>query len=150
MGRSGIGIYGFDPEEKDHNLKPILKLKARIFEIKKIKKGEEIGYSYTFKAPKDMIVGVLALGYSTGLRRELSNKGFVKFGNKFLPIVGRVSMGMASVDLTGVKAKVGDEVLVYSDNPKDRNSVSNVANMCSTIPYEILAKISASIPRYIL
>ena len=150
LGRAGIGIYGFDPEEKDKSLKPVLKLKSTITQIKKVKKGEELGYSFTFKAKKDMRIGVIPLGYSNALSRSLSNRGIVKVEGHFCPIVGRVNMGMTTIDLANTSAKLGDEVLVYSDAPKDKNSVSNVAKMCGTIPYEIVTAISASIPRIVL
>lgn len=150
LGRAGIGIYGFDPEEKDKNLKPILKLWSTVFQIKNLKKGEKVGYGFTFEAQKDMKVGILPLGYSNGLSRQFSNVGFVKVDDKFCRIVGRVNMGMTCVDLSGIKASEGDRVLVYSDNLKDKNSVSGVSKLCDTIPYEILTRISESIPRIVL
>lgn len=149
LGRAGIGIYGFDPDEKDKNLKPALSFWSTIFQIKNLKKGEKIGYGFTFEAPKNMRVGILPLGYSNGLSRQLSNIGWVKVGNKFSPIVGRVNMGMTCIDLSNVNASVGDRVLVYSDNPKDKNGISNVAKLCETIPYEILTRISDSIVRMV-
>lgn len=149
LGRSGIGIYGFDPEEKDKNLKPALKLWSTIFQIKNLKTGEKVGYNFTFEAPKDMKVGILPLGYSNGLSRSLSNIGYIKIDNKFCPIIGRVNMGMTCIDLSKTKARVGDKVLVYSDNVKDKNSISEVARLCNAIPYEILVRISDSIARIV-
>lgn len=149
VGRSGIGIYGFDPEEKDKNLKPALKLWSTIFQIKSLKKGEKVGYGFTFEAKRDMKIGILPLGYSNGLSRQLSNIGFVKVGNDFCPVIGRVNMGMTCIDLSYVSAHEGKRVLVYSDNPNDKNSVSEVAKLCNTIPYEILTRISDSMVRII-
>lgn len=149
LGRSGIGIYGFDPEEKDKNLKPALKLWSTIFQIKNIKKGEKVGYDFTFEAKREMKVGILPIGYSNGLSRQLSNVGYVKIGKVFCPIIGRVNMGMTCIDLSVTKVSEGDRVLVYSDNPKDKNSIAEVAKLCKTIPYEILTNISDSMVRIV-
>ncbi len=150
LGRSGIGIYGFDPEGKDKNLKPVLKLWSSIFKIKNLKKGEKVGYGFTYEAERDMKVGILPIGYSNGLSRSLSNIGCVKVGQKFCRIIGRVNMGMTCVDLTNVKAGEGDRVLVYSDNSKDKNSISEVAKLSDTISYEVLTRIPDSIVRNVL
>jgi len=145
--RPGLALYGLDDDLK---LKPCLKLITHIAQIKKIKKGESVGYNGTYKAKKDTLIGVLPIGYNDGVDRELSNKGFVRLFDQFCPIVGRVSMNITTIDISGINAKMGDEVMVYSDNLKDKNSIENTAKICKKIPYEILVNLAESTKRIVI
>ncbi|MFO8078908.1 MAG: alanine racemase C-terminal domain-containing protein, partial [Armatimonadota bacterium] len=85
-----------------------------------------------------------------GLDRRLSNKGFVKVKEKFCPILGRISMNITSFDVTNIdNLNVGDEVLVISDNPKDKNSVIEISKTYNTIFYVVLADIHPHLKRII-
>ena len=141
MARVGLKLY---------LQKPILKFISHLAQVKKIKKGERVGYNGTYKIKKDTIIGVIAAGYYDGVDRGLSNKGFVKIKAEFSPIIGRVSMNMTTVDLSNINAKVGDEVVIYSDNPKDKNSIENSAKICGKIPYEILVHLVQGTKRVIV
>jgi alanine racemase len=103
VGRLGIGLYGINqsPFEK-LNLQPALEMVSIISSIKKIKSGEKVGYGITFTAPKDMVVATVPVGYNEGVDRRLSNIGFFKVADVDCPLVGRVSMNMSSIDVTGV------------------------------------------------
>lgn len=148
MARVGLALCGIS---HDHNLKPVLTLKSKIIQIKKLKKGMRVGYSGTFTAKKEMLLGVLPLGYYDGLDRRLSNKGSVLVNGTICPIIGRVSMNITTVDLSKLdNPYIGQEVIVYSDNPKDPNSIENAAKLCKTIPYVILVHLAASIKRVII
>jgi alanine racemase len=150
VARAGISLYGYDPEGKDKNLRPALRLITTLTQVKRLLEGEKVGYDFTFTAPKDMTIGNLPLGYHDGVDRRLSNKGFVTIKGVACPIIGRVSMNLTTIDLSEVPdAKVGDEVVVYSDNPADKNSITNVARVCDTIPYDILVNLAASTRRII-
>lgn len=150
MVRAGLSLYGFSSSTPDQNLKPTLKLISHISQIKILKKGESIGYDGTYKAKKDTIIGALPVGYYDGVDRGLSNKGFVKINSNFCPIIGRVSMNITTINLSHTNAKVGDEVIVYSDNPKDKNSIENTAKICKKIPYEILVNLVESTRRIVI
>lgn len=151
VGRVGIALYGIDPEGKNTQLKPALSLTTTIAQIKQIKKGEKIGYDFTFTAKKNMKVAILPIGYNDGVNRKLSNNGVVQYKNTYCPIVGRVSMNITIVDVSFTRnAQVGDEVIIYSANPKDKNSVVNVAKSCGVIPYEILVQLHASTKRVVI
>jgi len=151
MARIGISLYGTDPEGKNKNLKPVLSLKTHIAQIKKIKIGEKIGYDFTFTAKTNMTIGILPLGYNDGVQRELSNKGFVLVNGKYCRIIGKVSMNITTIDLSNIKnAKVGDTVIVYSNNAKDKNSIENTAKLCKIIPYESLIPLTPSTKRIIV
>ena len=141
MARVGLKLY---------LQKPILKFISHLAQVKKIKKSERVGYDRTYKAKKDTIIGIIPAGYYDGVNRGLSNKGFVKIKNIFCPIIGRVSMNMTTVDLSKTYAKIGDEVIIYSDNPQNKNSVENATKICKKIPYEILVNLAESTKRIIV
>jgi alanine racemase len=139
MIRLGIGLYGLMDIE-GLNLIPILEMKTIISGIKKIKKGESVGYSGTYIAPKDMTIATIPVGYYEGIDRRLSNKGFVKIKNIFCPIIGKVSMNITVIDISRIESlKIGDEVIVISNKKEDKNSIENIARDCETISYEIAA-----------
>lgn len=154
--RTGIAIFGvedFSLRSKDivraeRELKPVLKLTTKLVQIKSIKKGDKVGYGGTFEAKTDTVVGILPIGYYDGVDRRLSSKGVVLIDNVECPILGRVSMNLTTVDLSRLgSVEVGKEVIVFSDNPEDKNSVKNYAEMCNTIPYDLLVHLAPSTKR---
>ncbi len=146
--RAGIALYGIDPENKDRNLKPCLKLVTTVVQIKHLQKGEKVGYDFTYTAKSNRKIAVLPQGYNDGINRRLSNKGSVLIKGIACPILGRVSMNISIVDISEVKnVSVGDEVVVYSDNTGDINSITNSAELCATIPYELLVYLASSTKR---
>lgn len=148
MVRVGLALYGIS---HDTNLKPVLTLKSKIIQIKKLRRGDRVGYSGTFTAKKEMLLGVLPLGYYDGLDRRLSIKGSVLIDGTICSIIGRVSMNLTTVDLTNVSDPyIGQTVFVYSNDPKDANSIENAAKLCKTIPYDILIGLAASTKRVTL
>ncbi len=145
---SGKALYGIDIEKNSKRLKPVLSLNSTIIQIKKLKKGEALGYDFIFKAPRDMLTAILPIGYNDGVGRRLSNKGFVKVNGKFSQIIGRVSMNITVIDITNVKnARVGQKVNIYSNDPRDKNCVFNVAEITGAIPYEILTHLNPTTKR---
>lgn len=150
--RLGLGLYGINTDSKlDLSLKPVMEVETIISSIREVKKGEKIGYNSTFEAKKNMKVATIPMGYFEGIDRRLSNCGYVKIGNKFCPIVGRVSMNITSIDVSDVDdVKIGDEVVVISQNSKDKNSAENIARICETIPYEILVHVERKLRREVI
>ena len=150
--RLGIGLYGIDSGvQKKLELKPALTMKSIISSLRELKTGDSVGYNAIFKATGPSKIATVPVGYYEGLDRRLSEKGFFKIGNQFCPIVGRVSMNMTSVDVTDVAdVKVGDEVEIISANPADKNSAENIAALCGTIPYEILARLPEHLKRTLI
>ena len=140
MARIGLELY-----------KSVLSLKTKIIQIKKLRKGDKVGYSGTFTTKKHMVLGILPVGYFDGVDRRLSNKGFVTINGVACPIVGLVSMNITTVDLSSVTNPfIGQEVVVYSNNPKDPNSIENSTQICKTIPYEILVHLAPTTKRVIV
>ncbi len=151
LARVGISLYGIDPENKNKKLKPILEFSSTLAQIKDLAKGESTGYDFTFKAKKNMKIGVVPAGYNDGVDRRLSNVGYMKIGETFCKIVGRVSMNLTMIDITEVKnARVGDKVIVYSNKSDDKNSFFNSALVCKTIPYDLLVKLTTATKRVII
>lgn len=148
--RAGKAIYGlsFHP---DPNLKPVLQLTSKIAQIKKLRKGDKVGYDGTFTAQKEIILGVLPIGYNDGVDRRLSNQGFVTVDNIPCKILGRVSMNIITIDLTDLpNPRVNQEVVIFSNNPKAPNSIENSAQICHTIAHELLVHIEPSTKRLVI
>lgn len=147
MARTGKSLYGITTET-GNSLKPTLQLTTTLAQIKKLNKGESVGYDFTFTAKKDMIIGILPIGYNDGVDRRLSNKGVVLINNTYSPIIGRISMNITTIDLSKVKNPfINQEVTVYSNNRYHKNSFVNAAKTCNTLPHELLVHLSESIRR---
>lgn len=145
MVRLGIGLYGIATSPDDvGKLEPVGKLKSILSQVKKIRKGETIGYSRSYKAEEDVLIGIVPVGYADGLRRSLSNgKGSLLIKGKKVPIVGNVCMDMCMVDITGIGAEEGDEVIIFGSE----HTVEQMAESLGTIPYEILTSIPQRVKR---
>lgn len=149
VSRAGLALYGIN-SVKDDGLKPVLQLITHVVQIKEIKKGEKVGYDFTYEAKKDGVIAILPIGYNDGINRRLSDKGVVLIKNKLCPIIGRVSMNISAVDVSEVKnIKVGDEVIMFS-NKDYENNVVNSAKKIGAISYEILVHLERSTKRKII
>jgi alanine racemase len=151
VARVGKAFYGYDPEGLDTKLKPALELKTYIAQIKKLKKGDRVGYDFTYTVPKDTTIAVLPIGYNDGVERNLSNVGIVTIKGQECSIIGRVSMNITVIEINNLgDISIGDEVTVYSNNPKMKNSVDNASNLANKITHEMLVHINQSTRRIIL
>ena len=118
MVRLGGSIYGIwrdttDPLSSAVDLRPVMSLRTRIILLKTVPPGTPIGYGCTFTTARESRIATLPIGYNDGLRRDLSNRGSVMVSGLHAPIVGRVSMDHAMIDVTDVaNAHVGDEVVI--------------------------------------
>ncbi|EJB68707.1 alanine racemase [Helicobacter pylori] len=150
--RPGIMLYGFYPsnemkESSQTILKNVISLKARIVQIKRVKKGEFIGYGEHFYANEETLVGVLALGYADGLVRDLGNRIQVAINNQLAPLIGKVCMDQCFVKLNNIEAKEGDEVILFGDKSAKANDASEIATLLNTIPYETISTLSKRLER---
>jgi len=137
--RLGIGLYGISSGFGNPKLRPALSMRARITSLRTVEAGSRVGYNATFTAKRKMRIASIPVGYNEGVDRRLSNKGVLSVRDVPCPVVGRVSMNITSIDVSAVpEAKLDDEVLVISDNPKAPNSIANMAETCGTISYELL------------
>ncbi len=145
MVRLGIGMYGIDSNPKISNqLKPVHKLTTTISQIKKVKKGEVVGYGCNILR-KDKIIATVGIGYADGYPRLLGNGvGKMYVQGKPAPVVGNICMDMAMIDITGIgNIEVGDEVEVFGS----QISLQTLAQWADTIPYEIITGISTRVKR---
>lgn len=145
MVRLGIGLYGVNPtDDKFDQLQPVATLKTIISQIKKIKKGETIGYGRKGVAEKDLQLATIAIGYADGFSRGFSKgKGVVLIRGKRARVVGNVCMDMTMVDVTDIDAHEGDEVIIFGEDMP----MHEVAERLGTIPYEILTNTSERVKR---
>ncbi|HSW97528.1 MAG TPA: alanine racemase [Candidatus Saccharimonadales bacterium] len=151
IARVGIATYGIGGELEDIHLKPALRALTKIGQIKHIKKGEKIGYDFTYTAKKDMVIGVLPYGYYDGMDRRLSNSGFVTVDGILCPIIGRVSMNITTIDVSKVRQpQVGQTVIVYSNNASDKNSIQHAGKLSGTIQRDLLVHLSESTKRILV
>lgn len=154
--RLGLGFYGHNPyQETDKkfellkDLKPALRMESRIVKTRRVKSGEKISYNLTHEVKNDTNIAVLPLGYYEGLNRKLSNIGFVKFRNKFFPIMGRVCMNLTIINTGEESLEIGSRVIVVSEINSDKNSVENICKDAQTIPHRFLVELSESVRREI-
>ncbi|QTO96058.1 alanine racemase [Helicobacter pylori] len=150
--RPGIMLYGFYPSSEMKEscptiLKNVISLKARIVQIKRVKKGEFIGYGEHFYTNEETLVGVLALGYADGLVRALGNRIQVAINNQLAPLIGKVCMDQCFVKLNNIEAKEGDEVILFGDKSAKANDASEIAALLNTIPYEVISTLSKRLER---
>lgn len=144
MVRLGIGLYGVDPAGKNTNLLPVATLKTIISQIKKIEKGETIGYGRAGMAQHAMRLATIAIGYADGFSRAFSGGiGEVLINGVRAPVVGNVCMDMTMVDVTGIDAFEGDEAIVFGP----QLPIETIARKIGTIPYEILTSTSDRVKR---
>ena len=145
MVRLGIGLYGYTPvaESKAHLQSPIT-LKTLVTQVKPLKQGETIGYNRSFVAQHDMEVAIIPIGYADGYPRSLSNgKGKVWIKQQLCPILGKISMDMSIIDVTGLDITEGEEVIIYGEPIP----IEEIAHAAGTIPYELYTSISRRIPK---
>jgi len=138
-GNSPMGTYGDD----SNGLQPAMTMKSEIITIKKLVAGEAAGYGQDWVADKDTITGTIAIGYGDGYPRHAPSGTPVLVNGQRAKLVGRVSMDLISVDLTGLEnVEVGDPVELWGQ----RLSVNEVAAFAGTIGYELLAGLTGRVP----
>ena len=110
-----------------------------------------MGYNATFKTSGRTRIASIPAGYTEGVDRRLSGKGALSINGIACPIVGRVSMNITSLDVSGVpEVALDDEVVVISNDKAAPNSFENMAKLCDTIPYELMVHVPAGVRRQIV
>jgi len=148
--RAGIMVYGINPFPEhtgsELGLNPVMTLKAKIIAIKKLLKGEKIGYGSSWECPENMDVAVVAIGYGDGYPRHARSGTPVKLKGIETQLLGRVSMDMISIDLRPLKrknktVKIGDEVTLWGDGL----AIERIAHYADTIAYELLCSVTTRV-----
>lgn len=145
MVRLGIGLYGVENVGHfEHELQRVAELKTTVTQIRKVSKGESVGYSRRGVMQKDSEIATIKIGYADGYGRAFGNGiGEVLINGKRASVIGSVCMDMCMVDVTGMQVQEGDEVIVFGEEP----SIKELASKINTIPYEILTSISQRVQR---
>ena len=159
MVRLGIGGYGLWPSRETlastrarsgerFELRPVLSWKARITELKWVEAGEYVGYGLSYRTGHRTRLAVLPIGYSDGYDRGLSGLAHVLVHGHRAPVLGRVCMNIVLCDVTDVgEAKIEDEVVLLGAVDAESVGADKLAAWAQTIPYEIVARLSPTLPR---
>jgi alanine racemase len=145
LARPGAALYGINPTPGLHNpMRPAMRLTGRVLQLRDIAPGEPVGYNGIWTAARPTSVATVSVGYADGYHRALSNHAFGAFDGARLPLIGRVSMDLATFDATGHPAlRVGSELeLIGPSIPPDE-----VAGWAGTNGYEILTSLATRSPR---
>lgn len=140
--RPGISLYGISPGSKNlsnFGFQQAVTLKSQLIAIRLHKAGEPVGYSRTWIAKQNTKIGVVAIGYGDGYPRNAPSGTPVLVNGRIVPLVGRVSMDMLTVDL-GIECtdKIGDPVILWGENLP----IEEIANKAGTIGYELLTRLT--------
>jgi alanine racemase len=161
--RLGLALYGvaprFNPPFESgsepkilppalENLQPVLAWKTRVTSLRDIPAGSEVGYNGTFVATEPMRLALLPLGYADGLDRRLGNSFSLLVRGRRAPLVGRISMDQAVLDVTEIPGVApGDEVAIIGRQDGETISAFDHAEAGGTIPWEVFTRIAARVPR---
>jgi alanine racemase len=154
MVRPGIMTYGIYPSPENESkakLAPVMSFKTSVVLLKDFPAGYGIGYNSTYVTPKQTRIATIPVGYGDGYAFILSNQGEALIRGKRAPIVGRISMDMCTVDVTGIpNCKVGNEVVLLGKQGKEYISANEIAAKAQTISYEVLCALGKRAPRVFL
>ncbi len=146
--RPGIMLYGgsmFDsPHPREQQLRAAMTFESEVIAIRKVAKGDAVGYGHAWRASQDSLIATVAAGYADGYPRNAISGTPVLINGEQAKLTGTVSMDMLSVDVSDISpVKVGDKVELWGTNL----AVSKVAESAQTISYDLLTRVSPRVPR---
>jgi alanine racemase len=115
---------------------------STVISLRDVPSGETVGYGAQWRATRNSRIAIVAAGYGDGLMRSLPAGSPVLINGKSFPIVGRVSMDMLGVDVTGADVGIGNPAVLWGPELP----VETVAQCAGTIPYELLCAVSQRVP----
>ncbi len=140
--RPGIGLYGFDPGS-DGRIRPVARFDAPVIQVRNVMPGESIGYGASFRAAKPMLVAIVAAVYADGVLRAESRPRYGWLLGAKRAFLGRISMDLIALDVTGCEAWPGARVELFGANLP----IAQAAVDAGTIAYELLTGVSARVRR---
>ena len=151
MVRAGIALYGLWPSsEVDHgmaDLKPVMSITSAIIHLKKVPQDFGVSYGSTHVTPEKTLIATVPIGYADGYNRLLSSKGQMIVKGIKVPVVGRVCMDFTMIDVGAVPGvQVGDKVTILGPQKNAEVSADDIAKMCNTINYEVVASLPRRMP----
>jgi alanine racemase len=165
MLRPGLALYGliprfdpnFDPSKSLEppslaaaraQLQPVLQWKTRVMGVRSVPAGAVVGYNGTFVATEPMRLALTAVGYADGLDRRLGNRFSLLVHGERAPLVGRINMDQAVVDVTDIPGvAAGDEVVILGTQGDETITAFDHAQASGTIPWEVFTRIGSRVPR---
>lgn len=148
--RPGLLLYGISPvnglSASDLNLKPVMTFKSELISVKRLPAGSSIGYGGTYTLEADTRIGVIAAGYGDGYPRHAPTGTPVLLNGMYVPLIGRVSMDMITVDLGEMPAQLGDEAILWGED----NPVEAIAKAAGTIAYELTCGVLPRVQRIVV
>ncbi len=152
--RTGLSLYGYRPAPwcgTDVELAPVMSLRARVARVMEVERGATVGYGRTWAAARPSRIALVMCGYADGYRRIFGNRAHVILHGRRAPVVGRVAMDMCMVDATAVPGtQPGDVATLLGRDGDERVDADELATLADTISWEILAGVSARVPRLFL
>lgn len=146
--RPGIMLYGVNPAPHlEADLVPVMTLSTQIVAVRRAAAGESVGYGATHRVERATRIATLPLGYADGVPFSLGNRGVVLLAGRRVPIVGRISMDLVTIDVGEAAAEVGDPVILFGVGQGAALPVEEVAASADTLAYEILVRIGPRVPR---
>ena len=146
--RPGIFLYGGSVGSELPSPDPVVAVRARVVHVRDVVAGDTAGYGSTYRAEGPGRWATVGIGYGDGLSRSLGNRGHGILGGKTVPIIGRISMDMTMVDVSGLDGvQVGDTVTFVGSDQGAEISLDEVAELVGTIGYEILTGLGTRLPR---
>jgi alanine racemase len=151
--RLGIATYGIDPAPgvaalAGVTLRPVMRLRAQLANVKRIPAGRGVSYGWTWTAPNDTVVGLVPLGYADGIPRQAGDRAEVAWRGRRVPVRGRICMDQFVVELgPGADAEIGEDVVLFGPGDDGEPSAEDWARHAGTIGYEIVTRIGARVPR---
>ena len=145
--RPGICLYGGGPEGRpDPRIRPVATFAAEVLQIRDIQSGESVGYSRGFIADGARRIATIAAGYADGVLRAFGPRGQVFIGGELRPLLGRVSMDVCAVDVTGLDVSVGDMAELFGLN----RMLDDAAHAADTVAWELLTSVGNRVERLYL
>jgi alanine racemase len=148
--RVGLALLGAEAlDSGTSRLEPVMRWRTEIARIKELPPDSPIGYGKTFHTKRTSRIATLPVGYADGYSRLLSNRGKVLVRGQRAPIVGRVSMDLTTIDVTGIPdVAFGDEVVLLGSQGSESITVEELAERTDTISYEVFCRVSSRVPRF--
>jgi alanine racemase len=146
--RPGIGLYGGNVQNAVQNpFATAVALRAKVLQLRRIARGESVGYGASFRAERPSVIATLSIGYADGLSRSIGNRALVAIAGRSAPVVGRVSMDLLTVDVTDISPELLS-TSVMAEIFGETISLSQAAADAGTVPYEILTSLNPRLPRH--
>ena len=147
--RPGVFLYGGSLGEGFEQPRPVVSVRARVLSVRRLRKGESVSYSASWKAPRDTVIATLGIGYADGIRRRVGVAGNaqVLLRGKRCPIVGFVQMDMTLVETGTIEVQVGDIATLVGEDAKQRITLDEFAMWSDEVQHELLTALGPRLPR---